>query len=219
MTVSKERAYTTTMEAIQFRWDFKAGLTISDDKYVPIGEYIEVIHETKSVEKKYPMDMFDYVAVDVLAADPFLLTPDMIESFPGSTLLGSKKIAQGGDVLFCRLGPSIGNRKSLYLHPDIGQVLISGEFHVLRPKEGFTGEGVLCLMKSDAIVNQAKAKGRGATPSRIRLHRNDLPNLLVPKFSSDELEKMGNRYIQGRMKAERLRKEAASLVEEVSPDF
>ena len=36
MTVSKERAYTTTMEAIQFRWDFKAGLTISDDKY----EYI-----------------------------------------------------------------------------------------------------------------------------------------------------------------------------------
>ena len=219
MIISKERAYTTTMEAIQFRWDFKAGLTISDDKYVAIGEYAEVINETETVEKKYPMKMFDYVAVDVLPANPFLLTPAMIESFPGSTLLGSKKVAQGGDVLFCRLGPSIGNRKSLYLHPKIGKVLVSGEFHVLRPKKGFTGAGLLFLVKSETIVNQAKAKGRGSTPSRIRLHRNDLPNLLVPNITSENLRNLGKLYIKGRIEAEKHRIKAISLVEDVSPDF
>ena len=219
MIISKERAYSTTMETIQFRWDFKAGATFTGEKYVPISEYIDVIHETKSVDKKHPMDMFDYVAVDVLDADPFLITPDMLESFPGSTLLGSKKIARGGDVLFCRLGPSIGNRKSLYLDQNIGKILISGEFHVLRPKKGVPADFVLYLVKSDAIVNQAKAKGRGSTPSRIRLHRNDLPNLLVPKFSSAQMKELGSKYMKGRLQAEKLREQATSLTADVSPDF
>jgi restriction endonuclease S subunit len=113
----------------------------------------------------------------------------------------------------------MGNKKSLLLHGEVGEIYCSNEFHVLRAKEGIPSEYILYLIKSDIFVAQAKSKARGATPSRLRLHENDLPKLKVPKHTREEMEKLGGNYVKGRIEAADLISRAESLMSEVSPDF
>ncbi|GER24019.1 hypothetical protein NCCP1664_25140 [Zafaria cholistanensis] len=216
--VAKERAYLTTAEKIQFRWDFKAGLIDTDDDYVEIGNYLTVARETRSLQK-FKTETFPYVSVAELGNDDFLIRAEEIEKVAGPRLQGSKNIAKGGDVLFARLGPSMANRKSVLLDENVGQVYCSNEFHVLRPKEGIPSEYLLYLVKSETFITQARAKARGATPSRLRLHRDDLPKLRVPLHTDEERKQLGSRYLEGRKEAASLRKQANDLHSDVSPDF
>ena len=216
--VSKDRAYVTTGEKIKFRWDFKSGSVNTEEGYVPIGNYIEVINRTKNLQK-HGTEVFHYLSISELPNDPFLISKDEIHQLAGSRLQGPKNTARGGDVLFARLGPSMGNKKSLLVDDDVSLVYCSNEFYVIRPKKGVPPEYILYLIKSDIFVTQAKSKARGATPSRLRLHIKDLPKILIPKHEKEEMKALGERYLKGRKKAKSLISEGQSLIIEVSPDF
>ena len=146
----------------------------------------------------------------------------MVESVadaPGSKLKGPKLIARGGDVLFARLGPSMGNRKSLLVDSKLERIYCSNEFLVLRSKEGVPPNFVLFVVKSDSFVAQGQAKARGATPSRLRLYADDLAKIMIPSHSPEEMRQKGQTYLIGRKKAASLIAEADSILKDVSPEF
>ena len=95
----------------------------------------------------------------------------------------------------------------------------SNEFHVLRPKEGIPSEYILYLIKSEAFIAQSVALARGATPSRFRLGRKDLPNIKIPIHKKDEMINFGKNYFDARKKAAELKKEGEQLINKNSPKF
>lgn len=212
------RVYVTTGENIKFRWDFKSGAVNTDDGYVPIGKYIDVIKKTTNLQK-YKNEVFPYLSISELTNDPFLISDNEIHRVPSIRLQGPKMEAKKGDVLFARLGPSMGNRKSIMVDYDVEKVYCSNEYYVIRPKKGITSEYILYLIKSDIFITQAKAKARGATPSRLRLHVNDLPKILIPQHTPEEMQQLGEKYMTGRKRAKELINEGEKLIIEVSPDF
>lgn len=215
--VPQSRAYVTTGEKIKFRWDFKSGAINNDNEgYVPVSEYLSVIKETETLEKK-PTQIFPYLSISELPENPFLIKD--VPQLPGIRLQGPKMIAKGGDVLFARLGPSMGNKKSLLVDKSIEKLYCSGEFQVLRPKAGVPSEFILYIVKSDVFIAQGQAKARGATPSRLRLYAQDLVQIQVPKHTTDEMATKGELYLSGRQNAANLVEQAESILRDVSPDF
>ena len=71
----------------------------------------------------------------------------------------------------------------------------------MRPKKGIPSEYILFLIKSEAFIAQSVALARGATPSRFRLGRNDLPNIKIPIHNKDEMIKLGSNYFNSRKKS------------------
>ncbi len=118
LKVDHKRAYITTGEKIKFRWDFKAGAVNTDEGYVPIGKYLDVVKVTKNLQKN-TTDVFPYLSISELPNDPFLVKNTDIQQIAGVRLQGPKMIAKKGDILFARLGPSMGNKKSLLVGDDI----------------------------------------------------------------------------------------------------
>lgn len=215
---SRDRAYVTTGENIQFRWDFKADSLATSDDYVEIGEYLDVIKISKNLEKM-PTEVFPYISVSELPNDPTVWTTKELLKIPGVRLLGPKHTTQANDILFARLGPSMGNRKSVLVGSDIEIAWCSNEFHVLRAKQGIPPEYILFLIKSETFISQAKAKARGATPSRLRLHERDLSHIKVPKHSKQEIKELSKKYIEGRLSSEELVRQAQEIRLEVAPNF
>lgn len=215
--VPQTRAYVSTGEKIKFRWDFKAGAINSDnDGLVPISNYVDIIKETANLEKK-PTELFPYLSIAELPENPFLV--ETVTNIPGSRLQGPKLSAKGGDILFARLGPSMGNKKSLMVNKPIEKLYCSNEFQVIRPKSGILSEFILYLVKSDSFVTQGQSKARGATPSRLRLYAEDLLLIQIPEHTPEEMKIKGEAYLAGRKKAASLIAEADSILEDVSPDF
>ncbi len=205
------------MKKIKFRWDFKAGAINSDnDGLVPISNYVDIIKETANLEKK-PTELFPYLSIAELPENPFLV--ETVTNIPGSRLQGPKLSAKGGDILFARLGPSMGNKKSLMVNKPIEKLYCSNEFQVIRPKSGILSEFILYLVKSDSFVTQGQSKARGATPSRLRLYAEDLLLIQIPEHTPEEMKIKGEAYLAGRKKAASLIAEADSILEDVSPDF
>ena len=97
--------------------------------------------------------------------------------------------------------------------------MCSNEFHVLRAKQGIPPEYILFLIKSETFISQAKAKARGATPSRLRLHERDLSHIKVPKHSKQEIKELSKKYIEGRLSSEELVRQAQEIRLEVAPNF
>lgn len=212
---SKNIAYVTTAENIKFRWDFKAGIKNDTEKnYVPISTYIEIIKEKKQLEK-YPLELFPYQSIVDMPKNAYLV--ENVPQIPGNKLYGPKFIAQGGDILFARLGPSMANRKSMLVGKKLNKIYCSNEFLVLRPKKNIQPEDVLYLIKSESFVTQALSKARGSTPSRLRLYDVDLINIQIPKI--DKSKKFGIKYIEGRKLAQEFISKAEKIVSDVSPDF
>lgn len=217
LNVPMTRAYITTGENIKFRWDFKAGaLNNNNEGYVALSEYASCIKETTNLQKK-TTELFPYLSIAELPEDPYLVKK--VAELPGNKLLGPKLIAKGGDVLFARLGPSMANRKSVLVDSSIDILYCSNEFHVIRSKPNIPPEFILYIIKSDTFITQGIAKGRGATPSRLRLYAEDLMQIQIPAHTPEEMIEKGNGYIQGRTQAERLIEKAKSIHSHVSPDF
>jgi type I restriction enzyme M protein len=217
LDVPRKRAYITTGDKLQFRWDFKAGLLENNEQsFVPMSKYIDIIKDAKNLEKR-KNETFPYLSISELPENPFIL--DTPNNVPAIRLFGPKYKAKGGDILFARLGPSMANRKSLMVDKSITELYCSNEFHVLRPKAGIDSEFVLYLVKSDSFIIQAQSKARGATPSRLRVYEEDLLNIHVPEHSAEEMKSKGSAYLIGRRRAIALITEAESIINEVSPDF
>ena len=213
-----ENCYTISSDKVKSRFDFKGNYFTELKNSVKIEKYLDVVFETKNIGT-YGTEVFPYISVSELEKDPFYIKKKNIKLVESEKLLGAKNILKGGDILFARLGPSMENKKSILVDPEVETAYCSNEFHVLRPKEGIPSEYILYLIKSEAFIAQSVALARGATPSRFRLGRKDLPNIKIPIHKKDEMIKFGKNYFDARKKAAELKKEGEQLINKNSPKF
>lgn len=185
--------YSIDSDKVKSRFDFKGNFFTEFKNSVKIEKYLDVIFETKNIGTS-KTELFPYISVSELEKNPFYIKKEEIHFVESEKLLGAKNMLKGGDILFARLGPSMENKKSILVDPKVKIAYCSNEFHVLRPKKGIPSEYILFLIKSEAFIAQSVALARGATPSRFRLGRNDLPNIKIPIHNKDEMIKLGSNY-------------------------
>jgi len=177
-----------------------------------LNTYGEVIHEVLQ-PSKYPQKLFDVIRIDDLENDCYEITN--LRSLYGKELQGTYQVVQPDDVLITRLGPGILNKKSLVCPSTTNTSIASTEFIVFRPKEGINPWGILAILKTNLFVNLMYSKGRGATPSRFRLSREDFKKLPFPSLTQAEINSIGEEFLEQRNKAKSLRSKAQKLIEDI----
>jgi len=177
-----------------------------------LNTYGEVIHEVLQ-PSKHPQKVFDVIRIDDLENDCYKVTN--LRSLYGKDLQGAYQVVQPNDVLITRLGPGILNKKSLVCTSTTNTPIASTEFVVFRPQKGINPWGILAILKTNLFVSIMYSKGRGATPSRFRLSREDFKKLPFPSLTQSEINSLGKEFLEQRNKAKSLRSEAQKLIEDV----
>lgn len=156
--------------------DIFKGQTISD-----LGEVLEDKIVPSRVE---PKSMFGLIRIDDLPANPMEI--ETIRDCLGEDVEGSYFEVKEGDILFARLGPTIQNRKIVSVPKTSKRLIASPEFLVLRLKDGINPNAVFAVLRSNLYKDLVYSKGRGSTPSRYRVSRNDFLKLPFPKINKIE---------------------------------
>ncbi|MEZ4870130.1 MAG: restriction endonuclease subunit S [Caldilineaceae bacterium] len=183
---------------------------LNNKKWCMFESYASVIRDTVTPSRK-PQDSFYHIAIQGMNNNPYS-AEDKAQDLLGEELQGLCKRFKGGDVLFARLGPTIVNRKSALVSRKISDGVCSPEFLVVRPKHDSDGRFILWLLKSELLVQQMLTKTTGATPSRARLHADDLLALHVPKVDIEQQQAIGRELEQRRERSIRLISEADLLM-------
>ncbi|MHA2362589.1 MAG: N-6 DNA methylase [Candidatus Hodarchaeales archaeon] len=179
-------------------------------------EYCNVIEELTNLRKKFLGEKVPFISIDRLENDPYYIEEPEKKN---TNEISSAKMFQGGDVIFARLGPSISNKKSFVLNPELNLCYGSSEFLVLRPKAEVPAFFLLWLLKSKIFIEQALTKSTGATPSRLRLHKEFLKEINVPKFTKTKQIEIATNYFNGRKLVEKKFEEIKNMHQQISPDF
>lgn len=177
-----------------------------------LNNYGKVIHEVLK-PSKYPEKLFDVIRIDDLENDCYEVTN--LRSLYGKELQGMYQNVQPNDVLITRLGPGILNKKSLVCFDTKNTQVASNEFIVFRAQKGVNPWGILAILKTDLFVKIMYSKGRGATPSRFRLSREDLIKLPFPALTPTEIDSIGKEFLEQRNKAKSMKSKAQKLIEDL----
>lgn len=157
--------------------------------------------------QKYPEVVFDWIRIDDLPNQPTDITETRTER--GDAIDGTFFEVQTGDILVARLGPTILNRKTVMVRTIQRRTIASAEFLVLRCKDGYLPEAVMAVLKTQFFVDQMHAHARGSTPSRYRLNREDMLNLVFPDITNTQLQQsIAQEAVSRRSKALDLRNSA-----------
>jgi type I restriction enzyme M protein len=127
----------------------------------------------------------------------------------GSDIEGTFFAVQENDILLARLGPTILNQKIVLCPKTNRHTVGSSEFLVLRCKEGWNPVTVLWTLRTSLYRDLIYSKGRGATPSRYRVSREDLGKLPFPQMSKRDQDFLAKEIDQRLDNTRRLREEAA----------
>lgn len=176
-----------------------------------VSDYCTVINDVVS-PARFPERAFDWIRIDNIL-NGGKLTDDSIVTLEGSQINGTVQYAKSGDILLARLGPSLANRKILVCPKTENKTVVSNEFIVCRPKTGVTSNALLAVFITEPYLKYILSKGRGATPSRLRIGRDDFGNLLFPDVETDVLNKVGAKVFEKTLEANRLRKEAQKMLD------
>jgi len=142
-----------------------------------------IMHICDVVDKKVNVarlenEIVDWIRIDDLPNQP--LDIETIRTQPASEVEGTFFEVQEGDILVARLGPTILNQKIVIVRSLERTTIASGEFLVLRCKEGYNPEAVMAVLKTTYYKDLMYAHARGSTPSRYRLNREDMLKLPFP---------------------------------------
>lgn len=199
------------------RWDVnyhQPHNTVFDDatKWTTIEHYVDVAKDT-FVPSKAPSSEFYYVAIEGMDNDPYSADDNAVQ-VRGTEINGLRQWFHAKDVLFARLAPCVINKKSVIVPTNVKEGCGSTEFIVIRPKESVDNRFVLWVLKTDFMLEQMQNKIRGAVPSRMRLHAEDLLKMQVPIASPQQQATIGTELETRRVEAKRLRAEAEQVVAE-----
>jgi type I restriction enzyme M protein len=153
-----------------------------------IEEYVKLEYESFNL-KKHLSKSFDLIRIDDLENDCYEVTN--LRTCLGHNLKGTYQKVQAGDLLITRLGPGILNKKFIVCPQTINTTIASNEFIRLKPKSCIDPYGLLAILKTDYFVRLMFSKGRGATPSRFRLSRDDFVKLPFPHLTDDKIRCLG----------------------------
>lgn len=181
-------------------------------KAAPLGEAVDIIHKVVTPSRSKPTELFDWIRIDEVS-NGGLLRVENIRTLEGSKISGTVQYADAGDILLARLGPSLANRKILFCPKTPNTTVVSNEFIVLKIKEGWSPEYIYSILRSNFYIKYLLSKGRGATPSRLRVNREDLPNLSITKLEYLQQKQVGEAYMASYQKAFGLRKKTKELID------
>lgn len=116
-----------------------------------------------------------------------------IQNLESSEILGAKREAKGGDILFARIEPCIYNLKTAIVPNTINTLLCSTELFVARCNSGIDSYFILWFLRSDLTQMQIKGKMTGST-GRRRLEVEDFKNLWIPRPSKTKQKEIGTLY-------------------------
>ncbi len=159
-----------------------------------------------SPAKIAPAEEWDRIRIDDLPNQP--LGVETLRSALGSELEEAYFEVQENDILLARLGPTIQNAKFVLCPPLRRRTVASGEFLVLRCREGWNPVTVLAVLRTKLFRDIMYSKCRGGTPSRYRLNVEDLATLPFPNISAEVQQQIADEVRQSREEAQRLRTEA-----------
>lgn len=134
-------------------------------------------------------------------------------------LIGGRRTARPGDVLFARIEPSIFNKKYVWITEGVGEVFTSSEFHVVTAlSERVYGPYLYaCLLSASA---EAQVRGRTTGSSgRRRLHADLLRTVRVPLPSTAEQRRLGDEVLRLQDEADANRRHAAAVWREAKCQF
>jgi len=147
-------------------------------KGTTVANVVDIIEEKVSPSKVGLYEEWDWIRIDDLPEDP--IEVDAIRTETGSVIQGALYRVQENDILLARLGPTIQNAKFVLCPHTNRQTVASTEFYVLRCREGWNPIVVLWVLRSKLFRDLMYSKGRGGTPSRYRLSKDDLLALPFP---------------------------------------
>lgn len=161
-----------------------------------IDDIAEILIEKVNPSRVDASAQWDWIRIDDLPNDPLGVSAVRTES--GSDIEGSFFEAIANDILLARLGPTIQNRKFILCPSLKRRTAVSGEFLVLRCKKGWDPLVVLWVLRTRLFRDLIYSRGRGGTPSRYRVNREDLLKLPFPEIKSG-LQSRLNREISRRI--------------------
>jgi len=146
-----------------------------------IKDFATVVNESFIPAKKYPDKTFDWLRIDNVHEGGILSEDSIIKTKGEKINKSSVQFAKEGDILIARLGPSLSNEKILVAPKTNNELVVSNEFIVLRTKD-ISPEIVVYILRTNKYLKYVLSKGRGGTPSRLRIDRNDFLELNFPKL-------------------------------------
>jgi len=159
-----------------------------------------------SAAKVAPAEEWDRIRIDDLPNQP--LDVETRRTSLGSELKEAYFEVHENDILLARLGPTIQNTKFVLCPPLRRRTVASGEFLVLRCREGWNPVTVLAVLRTKLFRDIMYSKCRGGTPSRYRVNAEDLATLPFPNISAEVQQQIADEVRQRREEARRLRTEA-----------
>ena len=166
-----------------------------------------ILEEKVCPVTKAPNEEWDWIRIDDLENRP--LDVEAIRTEIGSQIEGSFFAVRENDILLARLGPTILNQKIVLCPKTKRQTVASSEFLVLRCKEGWNPVTVQWVLRTLIYRDLIYSKGRGGTPSRYRVNREDLEKLPFPKIESKKQDCLAKEINKRLNQIRRLREEAA----------
>jgi restriction endonuclease S subunit len=172
-----------------------------------IEDVVSILEDKVCPSRKGPNEKWDWIRIDDLENLP--LGVKTIRTEIGSDIEGTFFAVQENDILLARLGPTILNQKIVLCPKTNRHTVGSSEFLVLRCKEGWNPVTVLWTLRTSLYRDLIYSKGRGATPSRYRVSREDLGKLPFPQMSKRDQDFLAKEIDQRLDNTRRLREEAA----------
>ncbi|HZV12271.1 MAG TPA: restriction endonuclease subunit S [Candidatus Kapabacteria bacterium] len=171
-----------------------------------LSDIADILEPKISPSKEAPLEEWDWIRIDDLPNQP--LEVETIRTQKGSEINGSLFKVEKNDILLARLGPTILNAKFILCPPLHRRTVASGEFLVLRCKDGWDPNVVLWILRTKYYRDMMYSQARGGTPSRYRLNKDDLAALELPQIDKDTQEKIANVIAETIAKIKRNRLEA-----------
>lgn len=189
--------------------------SISFKNQIKIKDVADIVNESFVPAKQHSTKIFDWLRIDKVRDGGFLSEDSIITTEGKNISKSSVQFAKEQDVLLARLGPSLANKKILIAPKTKNDLVVSNEFIVARPKN-ILPEILVHLLKSDRYLKYILSKGRGETPSRLRIDRHDFAELNFPKLDDSSLpiqNEIAEQVKKKLQKAEQLQKEAKEELE------
>jgi type I restriction enzyme S subunit len=186
-----------------------AGLRLAQPIQGTVVNKVAEILETKIAPSKVaPNANWDWIRIDDLENHP--LTIDKMRTAIGSEIDGTFFEVSENDILLARLGPTIQNAKFVLCPQTKRRTVASGEFLVLRCRGGWNPAAVLWVLRTKLLRNLMYSKARGGTPSRYRLHRDDLAAMPFPEMNSHKQNALIEEINRRILRVQHLRAEAVA---------
>jgi hypothetical protein len=187
----KKRVFAVRLSQLQDSLNPERYMSINLEKTIKgttITHIAQIFDKKVTPSVEAPNEEWDWIRIDDLPNYP--LNVGEVRTALGSEIEGSFFEAQENNILLARLGPTIQNAKFVLCPKLKRRTVASSEFLILRCYEGWIPLVVLWILRTKLFRELIYSKGRGGTPSRYRVNRDDFADLPFPLIGPSKQKKL-----------------------------